>query len=348
MAGDWWPRARGDSARLPSPVLTGAGSRVCGRPHSQRRGRRGGAAGPRTDDGALPCRSGTSLDDRRPGGGGRPVLRKSAYVVHESIPRRGRRARRLVRLLAGDDASCDEIRDRGRVGLDVLLLPPSVFIRQRDQKSGRVAVALNRSCRDSETAPCNRIQRPNGVREEQPPRLGHLNRDDGADAPWPGSGALLFLPPACRELGIVRSFHLIQLVLKVFPTLLTISSVGILVDEDGVDRPRNLLSRNRTSDVIHPAAHRLARSPSGQRRRIFDDLDVIRVIHPRSQGRDERPDRLRVITTPTRLSPTAFTEDKNDRAPPSQRSALRRGLRSTRAPPDPDRSSPGYPRAGRP
>ena len=37
-------RARGDSARLPSPVLTGAGSRVCGRPHSQRRCRRCGAA----------------------------------------------------------------------------------------------------------------------------------------------------------------------------------------------------------------------------------------------------------------------------------------------------------------
>ena len=124
--------------------------------------------------------------------------------------------------------------------------------------------------------------------------------------------------------------------------------VGILVDEDGVDRPGSLLSRDRISDVIHPAAHRLARSPSGQRRRIFDDLDVIRVIHPRSQGRDERPDRLRVITTPTRLSLSAFTEDKNDRAPPSQRSALRRGLRSTRAPPDLDRSFPGWPRAGQP
>lgn len=157
-----------------------------------------------------------------------------------------------------------------------------------------------------------------------------------------------FFSSTCRIPEIVRSSHLIQLGLEGFPTPFTIFPVGILVDEDGVDRPGSLLSRDRISDVIHPAAHRLARSPSGQRRRIFDDLDVIRVIHPRSQGRDERLDRLRVITTPTRLSPTAFTEDKNDRAPPSQRSALRRGLRSTRAPPDLDRSSPGWPRAGQP
>ena len=340
-------RVRGDSTRLPSPVLAGSGSRVCGRPHSQHRGRRSGT-GPRPRRRrALPCRGGSSLDDQRPGGG-RLILRESADVVHESIPRRGRRARRFVRLLSGDDASCNEIRDRGRLGLDVFLLPPSVLIRPRGQKSGRVVVILNRSRRELEITPCARIQRPNRVREEQPPRLGHLNRDDGADAPWTGNGTFLFLSSTCRIPGIVRSSHLIQLGLEGFPTPFTIFPVGILVDEDGVDRPGSLLSRDRISDVIHPAAHRLARSPSGQRRRIFDDLDVIRVIHPRSQGRDERPDRLRVITTPTRLSPTAFTEDKNDRAPPSQRSALRRGLRSTRAPPDLDRSFPGWPRAGQP
>ena len=327
-------RVRGDSTRLPSPVLAGSGSRVCGRPHSQHRGRRSGT-GPRPRRRrALPCRGGSSLDDQRPGGG-RLILRESADVVHESIPRRGRRARRFVRFLSGDDASCNEIRDRGRLGLDVFLLPPSVLIRPRGQKSGRVVVILNRSRRELEITPCARIQRPNRVREEQPPRLGHLNRDDGADAPWTGNGTFLFLSSTCRIPEIARSSHLIQLGLEGFPTPFTIFPVGILVDEDGVDRPGSLLSRDRISDVIHPAAHRLARSPSGQRRRIFDDLDVIRVIHPRSQGRDERLDRLRVITIPTRLSLSAFTEDKNDRAPPSQRSALRRGLRSTRAPPRP-------------